>query len=308
MKNSIFNYSNLNQFVKVSPEEEKEKQKQKDEKLLLENDLKYSEYHFLLNNPEIKHENGRFVSKYDELNEHLKKVTYEKIDGMGNKAYILNHGGKRTLVLNAEFSPTDFMQLEQNLKGIGIQRVYGGINQIMNYRELIDPKVEMIRRNTPNLSLDMLKDTCKAITLFATYKLIKKKKDKIKKYLKHKRNRDVSHNPHEHDVEMSKLKLSEKDKYFLSLGEKEQKKLLSAALDVFKKENAFLGLLGAKITDIANSLFDNKEYEVKNPDVLIAESIDKVLSIDSNNERIMNNIVKISENHNNDFALNHSFL
>ena len=177
----------------------------------------------------------------------------------------------------------------------------------MNYRELIDPKVEMIRRNTPNLSLDMLKDTCKAITLFAAYQLIKKKKDRIKKYLKHKRNRNDVNELHEDDIETNKLKLSDKDKYFLSLGEKEQKKLLAAALDVFKKENAFLGLLGAKITEMANYLFDNKEYEVKNPDVLIADSIDKILSINPNNERIMNNIMKISENHNNDFALNHSF-
>ena len=95
MKNSIFNYSNLNQFVKVSPEEEKEKQKQKDEKLLLENDLKYSEYHFLLNNPEIKHENGRFVSKYDELNEHLK---VHKKDHHSRRGLLKMVGRRRNLL------------------------------------------------------------------------------------------------------------------------------------------------------------------------------------------------------------------
>lgn len=120
---------------------------------------------------------------YNEVSSTIDKVQRIEIPDMNGKAYILDYNGNKVLKVTSELSSLDMLNLNKNLGKMKIkpEKLHGNTidaNQILSYKELINPNMQMLQKNKPNLSIHLL---LTGSLLMANSFLALKNKDKIKK-------------------------------------------------------------------------------------------------------------------------------
>ena len=181
---------------------------------------------FLLYNPDIEQgeSNGKVTLKSksnDKLTEELIKEI--KIIHINQLAYIVEQNGVQTLVLKDEVNKFDMFELQKQLTNMNVKpnKILGQTNNMLEYRELIDPNIVMLKQQKPNSNVHLL--ILMSSTIMATAWLNKKlkRKELLRRYLKRKRLLKSMDIDDSDDEELNriqkKMKMKQYEKDFINL-------------------------------------------------------------------------------------------
>lgn len=194
----------------------------------MDNELYYSMIKFLLNkNIFSVNKNNQFelkpssnLSKQQEqtINDVAQQAKRIDIPNMDGKAFIIDFKGQKTLYVTGELSSTDMFQLQ---KGIGSLNIKPNMllgekiqsNQLLSVKDLINPNMQMLQKQKPNLSIHLLMATSLAM-ISSTFMLHDKvKRQKIKTFLQKRRMRHAMYNTHDDEHDSHEYKKNGLDKY-----------------------------------------------------------------------------------------------
>ena len=195
----------------------------------MDNELYYSMIKFLLNKDIFSvNKNNQFelkqtssnLSKQQEqtINDVAQQAKRIDIPNMDGKAFIIDFKGQKILYVTGELSSTDMFQLH---KGIGSLNIKPNMllgekiqsNQLLSVKELINPNIQMLQKQKPNLGIHLLMATSLAM-IASTFMLRDKvKRQKIKAFLQKRRMRHSMYNTHDDENDAHEYKKNGLDKY-----------------------------------------------------------------------------------------------
>lgn len=194
----------------------------------MDNELYYSMIKFLLNkNIFSVNKNNQFelkpssnLSKQQEqaINDFAQQAKRIDIPNMDGKAFIIDFKGQKTLYVTGELSSADTFQLQ---KGIGSLHIKPNMllgekiqsNQLLSVKELINPNMQMLQKQKPNLSIHLLMATSLAM-IASTFMLRDRvKRQKIKAFLQKRRMYHSMYNNHDDENDSHEYKKNGLDKY-----------------------------------------------------------------------------------------------
>ena len=194
----------------------------------MDNELYYSMIKFLLNkNIFSVNKNNQFelkpssnLSKQQEqtINDVAQQAKRIDIPNMDGKAFIIDFKGQKILYVTGELSSTDMFQLQ---KGIGSLNIKPNMllgekiqsNQLLSVKELINPNIQMLQKQKPNLGIHLLMATSLAM-IASTFMLRDKvKRQKIKAFLQKRRMQHSMYNTHDDENDAHEYKKNGLDKY-----------------------------------------------------------------------------------------------
>lgn len=184
--------------------------------------------------------------KYNEVESTIDKVKRIEIPDMNGKAFILDYNGNKVLKVTSELSSLDMLNLNKNLGKMKIkpEKLHGNVtdvNQMLTYKELINPNIQMLQKNKPNLSIHLLLTSS---LLMANSFLALKNKDKIKKikqYVQKRKMQKEMYGKYDNEEDEKNFKELGLDKYpdvfehFLKLQENVKKEQIKSYTQTLTK-------------------------------------------------------------------------
>lgn len=184
--------------------------------------------------------------KYNEVASTIDKVKRIEIPDMSGKAFILDYNGNKVLNVVSELSSLDILNLNKNLGAMKIKpaKLHGNaihVNQMLTYKELINPNIQILQKNKPNLSIHLLLTSS---LLMANSFLALKNKDKMKKikqYVQKRKMQKEMYGQYDDEEDEKKFKELGLDKYpdvfehFLKLQENVKKEQIKSYTQTMKK-------------------------------------------------------------------------
>lgn len=184
--------------------------------------------------------------KYNEVASTIDKVKRIEIPDMSGKAFILDYNGNKVLKVISELSSLDILNLNKNLGSMKIKpaKLHGNaidVNQILTYKELINPNIQILQKKKPNLSIHLLLTSS---LLMANSFLALRNKDKIKKikqYVQKRKMQKEMYGKYDDEEDEKKFKELGLDKYpdvfehFLKLQENVKKEQIKSYTQTIKK-------------------------------------------------------------------------
>lgn len=184
--------------------------------------------------------------KYNEVASTIDKVKRIEIPDMSGKAFILDYNGNKVLNVVSELSSLDILNLNKNLGSMKIKpaKLHGNaihVNQMLTYKELINPNIQILQKNKPNLSIHLLLTSS---LLMANSFLALKNKDKMKKikqYVQKRKMQKEMYGQYDDEEDEKKFKELGLDKYpdvfehFLKLQENVKKEQIKSYTQTMKK-------------------------------------------------------------------------
>ena len=184
--------------------------------------------------------------KYNEVASTIDKVKRIEIPDMSGKAFILDYNGNKVLNVVSELSSLDILNLNKNLEAMKIKpaKLHGNaihVNQMLTYKELINPNIQILQKNKPNLSIHLLLTSS---LLMANSFLALKNKDKMKKikqYVQKRKMQKEMYGQYDDEEDEKKFKELGLDKYpdvfehFLKLQENVKKEQIKSYTQTMKK-------------------------------------------------------------------------
>lgn len=195
----------------------------------MDNEIHYAIINFLLNrNIFIINKNNQFELKNEisdlskqqkeTINDFSQKAKRIDIPNMEGKAFLIDYKGQKTLYVTGEFSSMDILQLQKGISSFNIKpnMLLGEkiqINQLLTIRDLINPNMQILQKQKPNLSIHLLMATSLSI-IASTFMLNDKiKRQKIKTFLQKRRMRHSMYNSHDDESDNNEYKKNGLDKY-----------------------------------------------------------------------------------------------
>ena len=195
----------------------------------MENELYYAIIKFLLNKDIfLVNKNNQFelkptssnLSKQQEqtINDFAQQAKRIDIPNMDGKAFIIDFKGQKTLYVTGELSSADMFQLQNGIGSLNIkpnmllgEKIQS--TQLLSVKELINPNMQMLQKQKPNLSIHLLMATSLAM-IASTFMLRDKvKRQKIKAFLQKRRMRHTMYNNHDDENDSHEYKKNGLDKY-----------------------------------------------------------------------------------------------
>lgn len=184
--------------------------------------------------------------KYNEVASTIDKVKRIEIPDMSGKAFILDYNGNKVLNVVSELSSLDILNLNKNLGAMKIKpaKLHGNaihVNQMLTYKELINPNIQILQKKKPNLSIHLLLTSS---LLMANSFLALRNKDKIKKikqYVQKRKMQKEMYGKYDDEEDEKKFKELGLDKYpdvfehFLKLQENVKKEQIKSYTQTIKK-------------------------------------------------------------------------
>ena len=184
--------------------------------------------------------------KYNEVASTIDKVKRIEIPDMSGKAFILDYNGNKVLKVISELSSLDILNLNKNLGSMKIKpaKLHGNaidVNQMLTYKELINPNIQILQKKKPNLSIHLLLTSS---LLMANSFLALRNKDKIKKikqYVQKRKMQKEMYGKYDDEEDEKKFKELGLDKYpdvfehFLKLQENVKKEQIKSYTQTIKK-------------------------------------------------------------------------
>lgn len=184
--------------------------------------------------------------KHNDVASTIEKVKRIEIPNMSGKAFILDYNGNKVLNVISELSSLDILNLNKNLGSMKIKpaKLYGNaidVNQMLTYKELINPNIQILQKNKPNLSIHLLLTSS---LLMANSFLALKNKDKIKKikqYVQKRKMQKEMYGKYDDEEDEKNFKDLGLDKYtdvfehFLKLQENAKEEQIKSYTQTIKK-------------------------------------------------------------------------
>ena len=195
----------------------------------IDNELYYAMIKFLLNTDvflinknnqfELKQKSSNLSKQQEQIiNDFTQQAKRVDIPNMDGKAFIIDFKGQKTLYVTGELSSTDMFQLQKGIGGLNIKpdMLLGEkiqTNQLLSVKDLINPNMQMLQKQKPNLGIHLLMATSLAIVASAFMLRDKVKKQKIKAFLQKRRMRHSMYNTYDDESDAHEYKKNGLNKY-----------------------------------------------------------------------------------------------
>lgn len=135
----------------------------------------------LMEHTEIKREDGRFESDNETVNALGEQFRYIEVPNTNGKVYILKHKNGDTVYFRDTLTQEEVLNAGVQVMKMGVnpKTIIGEQDNMMTYRENIDPNIQMLKKSKPGLNTKMLLVASLATVGFMLYK---NREDLLAKY------------------------------------------------------------------------------------------------------------------------------